>query len=84
MAAPSHCSPLSSLPLPQLWQPALLKAQPGRQVNVPAKKPSDLQLLPPMAAPSHCSPLSSMPLPQLLQPALFSVQLDRHLSVPLW
>ncbi len=61
--APSHCSPSSITPLPQLLQPLVSNWQVDVQPSSPPTKPWSAQVLSFKFAPSHCSPLSISPFP---------------------
>src|SRR5687768_16813734 len=62
----------------------VLNVQLPLQASVPAPKPSEPQLSPPMFAPSHCSVPSMAPLPQTksTQPLVSIVHVGEHASVP--
>jgi len=82
---PSHCSPVSSCPLPHIVHPVVENEQFGLHDSVPPAKPCVTQVWAFRSAPSHFSPLSiwSVPSPHLppVQTARLNVQSDLQVSV---
>src|SRR5512139_1547390 len=70
--APSHASPSSTMPLPQLAsvQARTSYVQSALQRSVPPCWVASMHVPPPRSAPSHCSPAFTTPLPQAHAPSV--------------